>query len=146
MVLLLAPLTVVGREMMDKPLEFQVGDRVKLEGVIVSFGKNALGELTAYVHNSFGERCTEAHYPNELQLVERPKKKIEELEAENKKFRGELKRASSVLDGIKYSLCASVYTLTDDEFEKVFYVRDQIDIALATSKTLYEKVSESGEI
>ena len=38
----------------------------------------------------------------------------------------ELKRLEHLLDTIKFDLSASVYTLEDDEFETVFYVRDRI--------------------
>jgi hypothetical protein len=42
-----------------------------------------------------------------------------------------MRRGSRWLDGIKYDLEASVYTLTDDEFETVFSTRDDLDLALA---------------
>lgn len=42
-----------------------------------------------------------------------------------------LKLSSRRLDGIKSELYASVYTVTDDEFETIYSVRDQIDLALA---------------
>lgn len=41
-----------------------------------------------------------------------------------------LKRWSDILNDIKYDLEASVYTLTDDQFEAVFYVRDEMDSLL----------------
>lgn len=42
-----------------------------------------------------------------------------------------MKACSGDLDGIKYELEASVYTLTDYEYGTVFFVRDQLDRALA---------------
>src|SRR6185436_1793092 len=39
-----------------------------------------------------------------------------------------------VLDGIKYDLEASVYTLEDDEFAQVFFIRDTAHKALETVK------------
>jgi hypothetical protein len=41
------------------------------------------------------------------------------------------RQSSRWLNDIKYELYASVYTLTDDEFEIVFTARDNIDLALA---------------
>lgn len=43
-------------------------------------------------------------------------------------------RASRFLDGIKFELYASVYTLTDDEFEKTFAARDLLDDGLRRMK------------
>lgn len=57
--------------------------------------------------------------------------KNKELEEQNKILREELSSAARRLDGIKFDLYASVYTLTDDEFETVFSVRDSIQQALA---------------
>jgi len=47
---------------------------------------------------------------------------------------------SRTLNGIKSDLEASVYTLTDDEFEKVYFVRDKADEALATILALRGKL------
>lgn len=45
-----------------------------------------------------------------------------------------LETTSKQLDAIKYELCASVYTLEDGEFGKVFDVRDVADEALLKFK------------
>ena len=45
-----------------------------------------------------------------------------------------LGQASKKLDNIKYDLETSVYTLTDEEFETVFWVRDECDRALEKIK------------
>ena len=37
---------------------------------------------------------------------------------------GPIKQTAALLDGIKYELYASVYTLVDDEFETTFWCRD----------------------
>ncbi len=57
--------------------------------------------------------------------------------AERDKYEVALRKASKWLDAIKFDLNASVYTLTDDEFEMVFATRDMIDEAL-------EKPSKGG--
>jgi hypothetical protein len=44
----------------------------------------------------------------------------------------EMRTASEILDSIKYELEASVYTVVDDEFDRVFAARDLLDNALAT--------------
>lgn len=49
-----------------------------------------------------------------------------------------LTRASRVLDGIKSECEASVYTCTDDEFGKTFYIRDACDLALAHARKVLE--------
>lgn len=41
-----------------------------------------------------------------------------------------LKDSSAALNSIKSELNASVYTVTDDEFGIIYYVRDMIDLAL----------------
>lgn len=48
----------------------------------------------------------------------------------------ELRAAEQKLDGIKYSLESRVYTLDEDEFCKVFEVRDDIQIAQAQIELL----------
>jgi outer membrane murein-binding lipoprotein Lpp len=70
--------------------------------------------------------------------------RISQLESENGKLRAQLEAArelaeaaqtaSRLLDGIKYELSGSVYTLTDDEFDGVFDARDRLDAALAKWK------------
>lgn len=45
--------------------------------------------------------------------------------------RSEMEFSSRMLDGIKSELYASVYSVTDDEFEKVYTVRDLLDLVLA---------------
>lgn len=42
----------------------------------------------------------------------------------------EMKTASKLLNGIKSELSASVYTVEDDEFETIYFVRDMLDKAL----------------
>jgi hypothetical protein len=42
-----------------------------------------------------------------------------------------MRRGSKWLDGIKYDLEASVYSVEDDEFSTVFATRDDLDLALA---------------
>lgn len=59
---------------------------------------------------------------------------IENLEARLAVAVEALGSASKLLNNIKYDLEASVYTLTDDEFATVFYVRDRCDEALAKIK------------
>jgi hypothetical protein len=49
---------------------------------------------------------------------------------ELKVLRALIANAADQLDGIKYELSASVYTLEDDEFETVFHVRDILQCAL----------------
>jgi hypothetical protein len=46
-------------------------------------------------------------------------------------MREEMQRASRFLDSIKYELNCSVYTVTDDEFDRVFGARDFLNEALA---------------
>ena len=64
-----------------------------------------------------------ASLPNELLL-----KALEALE-----------KNSKLLDGIKSELNASVYTLTDDEFEMVYHVRDLSDIVIAEIRQRLEE-------
>lgn len=45
--------------------------------------------------------------------------------------KSEMELSSRMLDGIKSELYASVYSVTDDEFEKVYTVRDLLDLVLA---------------
>jgi hypothetical protein len=46
----------------------------------------------------------------------------------------ELNDLMRILNDIKYDLDGSVYTLTDDEYSKVFYVRDQLYVLLQEIK------------
>lgn len=46
----------------------------------------------------------------------------------------ELTNLMNILDNIKFDLNSSIYTLTDDEYEKVFYVRDQLHMILQEMK------------
>jgi len=56
---------------------------------------------------------------------------VSKLESQLKVAVGALELAERRLDGIKYELEASIYTLEDDEFETVFFVRDCAIEALA---------------
>jgi hypothetical protein len=59
----------------------------------------------------------------------------EQLIACIKEMRSALENSRSSLDSVKYELAASVYTLTDDEFEPaVFGTRDLIDQTLVRCK------------
>lgn len=51
-----------------------------------------------------------------------------------------LEENSKRLDAIKYELEASVYTLTDDEFGTVFFVRDMLDNTLASTDARLKKM------
>lgn len=62
------------------------------------------------------------------------------LKQANERMKEVLSRGAAALDGIKSELDGSIYTLEDDEFETVYYVRDILQQALAEC----EKI-ESGE-
>jgi hypothetical protein len=47
-----------------------------------------------------------------------------------------LKRNERILDSMKSELCASVYTVTDDEFDKVYACRDFSTEALAQAEEI----------
>jgi len=52
-----------------------------------------------------------------------------------KKLEHTIEQAAALLDDIKYDLNASVYTLEDDEFATVFYVRDLLQAMLPKKET-----------
>ncbi len=55
-------------------------------------------------------------------------------DAEVESLRQAIREAAKLLDGIKFELSASVYTLEDDEFETVFFVRDVLTAVLEVEK------------
>jgi hypothetical protein len=78
------------------------------------------GEALVELENDMGQLALDAlseTCPNPL---------LEELRV----LRALIANAADQLDGIKYELSASVYTLEDDEFETVFHVRDILQCAL----------------
>lgn len=85
---------------------------------------------------SFSEQQIRTHGAKKARTEERVKLIIEErdqLQEENARMKAVVDAAragSHLLNNIKFDLDCSVYTLTDDEFETTFYVRDLLDLAL----------------
>jgi hypothetical protein len=57
--------------------------------------------------------------------------RIQELVYENVTMREAINTSIKALDGIKSELSASVYTVEDDEFETIYFVRGMLLAALA---------------
>lgn len=80
---------------------------------------------------SFADLYTDCTPSTVLSLLD----EVERLRGDCETLRLTMAGSSKCLDGIKYDLEASVYTLEDDEFEKVFFVRDTIDEILTRITT-----------